>query len=169
MSLMFTMPRLTITRPVVARPLAFLLATALLVAVTGCQMPFLKQAVDRSASGAAANGNVTVTGSEDCVAQCDRFNAQCEQRQRIRETECQQHFQQIGADAATCAARNGRSCRQPVVCLGTDLGLCGIQRKECLQDCAERARSTSDSAAAPPTDDPPPESSSAPAPPVEGR
>lgn len=112
------------------RPFAFFLATVLFIALTGCQTPFVKQEVK----------NPTVNLDQACVASCDLARSQCEQRQRLREEQCQQDFQQISADHLTCVATRGRPCQQPVTCLGADLRICKIQHEECVLACGGRVQ-----------------------------
>ena len=111
-----------------ARPFAFLFATVLFLALTGCQPPFVKQEASQP------------TGNRDpaCVARCDLAQSQCEQRHRLREAQCQQDFQQISADHLACVATRGRPCQQPVTCLGVDLRICKTQHEECLLACGLR-------------------------------
>ena len=123
------MEKLTMSLSLIAtRPFAFLLATVLLATLTGCQTPFVKQEVIQP----------TRPLDQACVARCDLLNTQCQQRQRIREQECQQHFTQVRADHAACVASNGLHCLQPVACLGVDMSICTTQREECLQTCQVR-------------------------------
>jgi len=80
--------------------------------------------------------------SQTCLARCEIASTHCEQRQQIRETECQTHIRMIGEDYETCVANRGAGCLKPDVCLGADLRICRIQREECVAACAASHRAT---------------------------
>lgn len=115
----------------------FLLAATLLTGLTGCQVPFLKaetmSALTNKLPFVAKPAPTTLDMA--CVADCDAMRPHCEQRQRLRETECEQHFKPTSANHTACTADNRGHCLQPVVCLGADLGLCKTQYDECLHAC----------------------------------
>lgn len=111
------------------QPFAFLLATVLFITLAGCQLPLVKTEAVKP----------TGTFDQACVARCDRSNTQCEQRQRLREEECQQHFKPVSVEYAACVADQGLYCLQPVTCLGAETGICTTQREECLHGCSVRA------------------------------
>ncbi|AFL73120.1 hypothetical protein [Thiocystis violascens] len=125
-----------------ARPFALLLATVLFIALSGCQTPFVKQEASQP----------TENRDPACVDRCNLAKNQCEQRQRLRETQCQQDFQQISADHLACVATRGRPCQQPVTCLGADLRICKTQHEECVLACGVRVQSPAEPA--PRTDGP---------------
>ena len=104
----------------------FLIATVLQATLSGCQMlPSAQQTVIPP----------TDVSGQECVARCDLPYSQCEQRQQLREAQCQQDFKRISDDHAACIAAKGRQCLQPVPCLGEDRGICTTQREECVLAC----------------------------------
>ncbi|MBK1694496.1 hypothetical protein CKO09_07045 [Chromatium weissei] len=117
----------------------FLLVTALLTSLTGCQVPFLKPetlpAFVRQLPFIAKPASAPTTLDTACAARCDAMRTHCEQRQNLRENECKQHFKPASVAHTTCVTNQRGHCLQPVACLGADLGLCKTQHEECLQVC----------------------------------
>jgi hypothetical protein len=73
--------------------------------------------------------------AQTCVANCDFAKAQCEQRQRVREQECRDHFDSLTSDLDACLATPGALCVRPDVCPGADMTVCRIQYEECIVAC----------------------------------
>jgi len=119
----------------------FLLATTLLASLSGCQVPFLKPetmpAFVSKLPFITKPTSIPTTVDAACAARCDVMRSHCEQRQNLRESECQQHFKPTSTDHATCVTDNRGHCLQPVVCLGADLSLCKTQHEECLNVCRQ--------------------------------
>ncbi|MBV5307857.1 hypothetical protein [Chromatium okenii] len=117
----------------------FLLATTLLTSLTGCQVPFLKPeqlpAFVNKLPLITKPAPTPTTLDAACAARCDAMRPHCEQRQHLRETECEQHFKSTNASHTACVTDHRGHCLQPVACLGADLGLCNTQHQECLDAC----------------------------------
>ncbi|MBK1720867.1 hypothetical protein [Thiocystis violacea] len=77
------------------------------------------------------------TGEVDsaCISQCDLKKSQCEERQLLREQDCQQYQSQFKASGRACETRYGSYCVQPVGCLGADVSICETELRECALDC----------------------------------
>lgn len=114
---------------IATRPYAFLIATILFVMLTGCQA--LLPAPTSVIPPTDADGQA-------CAAACALPHEQCEQRQRLREDQCQQDAEQISAEYAACSANKGRQCLQPVPCLGAEMQVCKTQFDECILACGGR-------------------------------
>ncbi|NKN33424.1 hypothetical protein [Marichromatium bheemlicum] len=78
--------------------------------------------------------------SRTCLARCEITRTHCEQRQQLRERECQTHIEMVGEDYETCVANRGIGCLKPDTCLGADLRICRIQYGECVAVCEARYR-----------------------------
>jgi hypothetical protein len=113
-------------------------AIILFVMLNGCQMLSLKQTfAPLVARLPTLTPALKPSASLDptCVVRCERAQTHCEQRQQLRESECQQHFNPTNASHATCTAAQRPDCLQPVACLGADLGICKTQQHDCLNAC----------------------------------
>lgn len=81
-----------------------------------------------------------------CEQACALAYSQCESRQQVRITECQQHQQELRASYEACVNSGSTTCLHPDVCLKIDLKLCTLQRNECRARCAARAQFDSSAA-----------------------
>lgn len=116
---MFNTPAKT---PSVALAAAALLGAAL---IGSCQ-----SIVPQDAATAAAS-----TADSACVSRCDLKKTQCEERQKLREQDCQMYRDQLVPEGGSCITRIGSSCVEPVDCLGADEGICQTQLRECILEC----------------------------------
>jgi hypothetical protein len=76
--------------------------------------------------------------AQSCVAECDRKQQQCEQRQGLREEECRSHYDRLTSDLDACLATPGALCVRPDSCIGADMTVCKIQYEECIVACGGR-------------------------------
>lgn len=110
-------------------PIAALVIAALAsVLLSGCATLFEEQRVIAP----------TDPQAETCVADCDLKQQQCEQRQLLREQECQAQFNRLTTNLAACLATPGALCVRPNACLGADMNVCRVQHEECLIACGGR-------------------------------
>ncbi|NEV61888.1 hypothetical protein [Thiorhodococcus minor] len=77
-----------------------------------------------------------MTADSACASSCSLENAQCEQRQALREQECQASRSGFESGSEGCLTRIGSYCVEPVECLGQDLGICQTLLAECLSECS---------------------------------
>lgn len=116
------------------RPLTLLIATLVLTIAGGCETPLGERQLIQPAD----------PSGQACAAGCELPKAQCEQRQRLREEECQQHFARQSEIYDDCATSRQRHCLQPEACLGVEMRICEFQYEECVLDCGGRVESRLD-------------------------
>jgi len=118
--------------------LLFPSAMILLIFLSGCQMSAVKQRIEPLLAKLSPRPPVLLPIAAldaTCVSRCARAQTQCEKRQQLRETECQQQFSPTQTQHNDCIANQQPGCLQAVACLGADLSLCKTQHQECLRTC----------------------------------
>lgn len=116
-------------KPIRIQRTALIATTLMLVAAltAGCQNLIPGTASIQPATAAKADST--------CVAHCELKKSQCEQRQLLREQDCQQSKTQIAAEQPNCSPKEGPLCVQALECLGADLGICLTEFELCVAEC----------------------------------
>ncbi|EXJ16790.1 hypothetical protein [Imhoffiella purpurea] len=72
----------------------------------------------------------------DCIERCELARVQCEQRQELREQECQAHIESLTPATEDCERNSYGRCLDPVPCLGAEMHICKVQHDQCVRTCA---------------------------------
>lgn len=119
------------TRPLLRARWPLPLSAALIAALlAGCQVLPIGKAQPTGDPAAAP-----VTTNSACAESCNLQKTQCEQRQALREQDCQASRSGFESGAERCPTRVGTHCVEPVACLGQDLSICETLLAECLSEC----------------------------------
>ena len=125
-----------------ARPMAAtLLLLATLLGTAGCSQGLFQQDL------------VKPDGPEGkvCLERCELSRSQCQTRQKVRETQCQERFAAAQADYQDCIKSGSGNCRAPFACLGADMSICDQQYDDCFTACGGRVERRMRSIGASPT------------------